>query len=51
MVDALTPLSDCWRDCPSTPELPATTEAEDVEAEDAKFLQSVGIKAGGSNGR
>jgi hypothetical protein len=46
-VRVLKPLSDCWRDCPSNPELPATFHVEDVEVEDAKFLQSVGIKAGG----
>jgi hypothetical protein len=51
MVDALKPLSECWRDWPSNPELPETFYVEDVEAEDARFLQSVGIKAGGSNGR
>jgi len=45
-VYVVKPLSECWRDCPSDPELLATTEAENVEAEDAKFLQSVGIKAG-----
>ena len=43
MVDALKPLSVCWKDCPSTTSTAIEGEF-DRASEDAQFLHSLGVK-------
>jgi len=47
MVYATKPLADCWKDCPATAST-ASVGNEDGEfdpgSEDARFLQSLGVK-------
>ena len=47
MVNATKPLADCWKDCPTTAST-AGIAIEDGEfdpgSEDARFLQSLGVK-------